>query len=300
MAMDFVNYTPSRPERNTLRAHPDHFHATCSTSTILPTKLSQPHHSLPFPCLPSSNVHFPTAYSTSASHQTYVVPPQTHPLPNRPFSSVPSCSPFKDSRDGQRRALAVPLNDFDKAFMANGIAGGFKNKTVDLTADITSHDHVDVQASCQPPVDVECDPKSRFVDICLPFCFSFCASLGQACSRLAFLIQVAFQIFSRGMRIEARTRTRLRQFWSRPRILSHANPHCHRSQIPVTAIRTLCRFWRINPACRSWTWSKTKQRIEKGHAGAKVGLSRTTSSRARLAHMCCRCDRGRSRDLCQR
>jgi hypothetical protein len=95
------------------------------------------------------------------------VPSQTHPLPNRPFSSVPSCSPSKDSRDGQNRTLAVPLNDFDKAFMANGIAEGFKSETVDLTADVTSHDNVNVQASYQHPVDVGCDPKSRFVDICL-------------------------------------------------------------------------------------------------------------------------------------
>ncbi|EQL29785.1 hypothetical protein BDFG_07628 [Blastomyces dermatitidis ATCC 26199] len=62
-----------------------------------------------------------------------------HPLPSRPPSSVPPCAPLQGGRNGQDLAQAIVLNDFDKAFIENGIAEGLDSKSfVDLTTDITS------------------------------------------------------------------------------------------------------------------------------------------------------------------
>ncbi|EEH20215.1 hypothetical protein PABG_02474 [Paracoccidioides brasiliensis Pb03] len=55
---------------------------------------------------------------------------KSHPLPNHPPYSVPSCTPLQDNRSGQDRAESVLLNDFDKAFVENGITDSLKSKTV--------------------------------------------------------------------------------------------------------------------------------------------------------------------------
>ncbi|KAL2366562.1 hypothetical protein RJZ56_000395 [Blastomyces dermatitidis] len=82
-----------------------------------------------------------------------------HPLPSRPPSSVPPCAPLQGGRNGQDLAQAIVLNDFDKAFIENGIAEGLDSKSfVDLTTDITSCGDIITLDSRPHPYDARHDP----------------------------------------------------------------------------------------------------------------------------------------------
>ncbi|QSS58214.1 hypothetical protein I7I51_07637 [Histoplasma capsulatum] len=163
--MEFINYTPSQPERKTFQAHPDHFRPPCSTLTTLPLKPLRPSHPLslfPF-CLPGRpNVVNPPPYSTSVSLQTqpmHSVSLKPHPLPSCPPSSFPPCTPLQGSRSGQDPAQVIVLNDFDKVFIKNGIAEGLESKSfVDLTTDITSCGDIITLDSRPHPYGARHDP----------------------------------------------------------------------------------------------------------------------------------------------
>lgn len=141
--MNFINYTPSQPEPDTVARLPDNFGSIRFTYTALPPKPSGPHPSPQFPNLPPA--HPLTSCPTSVLPQTY----PSHPLSNCPVSSDLSCVSY-NAHSGGSQALATPLNDFDNAFMSGIAKDTVEMETVvDLTTDIPLQDDVTAPESQQ-------------------------------------------------------------------------------------------------------------------------------------------------------
>ncbi|OAT14591.1 hypothetical protein BDBG_09553 [Blastomyces gilchristii SLH14081] len=85
---------------------------------------------------------------------------KSHPLPNRLPYSVPSCNPLQDNRSSQDRAEPVLLNDFDKAFVENGITDSLKSETVvGSTTNTISCGNIIARDSWQRRHDMRLNPK---------------------------------------------------------------------------------------------------------------------------------------------
>ncbi|KAI1906089.1 hypothetical protein LOZ65_006889 [Ophidiomyces ophidiicola] len=143
--MQFVIYTPSNSEPKTALKFPDQFGPPLTTTfPSLPPRPPFPHCAHPPPSLPASPGSFPLfpvpGRSSSVLQGLPTLPGLSalHTLPARPLSAIPNYLPFKGGgwRPGGG-GLESPLNDFDMAFIENGIVDALESQAesiVDCTA----------------------------------------------------------------------------------------------------------------------------------------------------------------------
>ncbi|KAI1931907.1 hypothetical protein LOZ66_006978 [Ophidiomyces ophidiicola] len=143
--MQFVIYTPSNPEPKTALKFPDQFGPPLTTTfPSLPPRPPSPHRAHPPPSLPAppgSFPLFPVPGRSSSVLQGFPTLPglsASHTLPARPPPAIPNYLPFKGGgwRPGGG-GLEGPLNEFDMAFIENGIVDALESQAesiVDCTA----------------------------------------------------------------------------------------------------------------------------------------------------------------------
>ncbi|OJD26017.1 hypothetical protein ACJ73_02616 [Blastomyces percursus] len=177
--MQFVNYTPSHPEPKTALKFPHQFARTLAPTASLPPKphvLHCAHPSLSLPARPGS-LSLPAPARSSSAPQAFPAlpaPSASHPVPVRPPSGIPKDLPPKNSEWSRGAGPKDPLNDFDVAFIENGIVSTLESKAdspVDLTpgtASTTADDDASGHRSQHPSCEGGCEHQGSLSPISLP------------------------------------------------------------------------------------------------------------------------------------